>query len=145
MNPYKPEIYNSLSRYQIVDDAQNLVELSTSIDGTWTIRRFEHQNGKIAHIDLQLDDTVILISDSAENFRANLTVLHICVPDVFKTFDKAIENGCSINEKPTIRQDYPNTKKSFHDFASNYWAVSTQNWWMLKKGLWASFILILRR
>jgi len=126
MKQYKPKNYNSLSPYLIIDNAQKLVDLLTIIFDAKTLRRFDQENGKIAHIELQLDDTVIMISDSTENYQANKTMLHIYVPNVFKTFDKAIETGCEIIEKPINKQDDPDTRGSFYDFAGNYWAVSTQ-------------------
>lgn len=123
---YKPQNYNSLSPYLIVDNAQRLVDLLKMIFDTKELRRFDHENGKIAHIELQLEDTVIMLSDSTENYEANKTMLHIYVPDVFKTFDKAIENGCIEIEKPVNKKGDPDTRGSFYDFAGNYWAVSTQ-------------------
>jgi hypothetical protein len=59
MNTYKPNNYNSLSPYLVVNNAQKLVDLLTVIFDVKTLRRFENENGKIAHIELQLDDTVI--------------------------------------------------------------------------------------
>jgi PhnB protein len=126
MTKYKPENYNSLSPYLIVDNAQKLVDLLTLIFDAKTFRRFDNENGKIAHIELLLDDTIIMISDSTENYVANKTMLHIYVPDVFKTFDIAIEKGCEIIEKPINKQGDPDTRGSFYDFAGNHWAVSTQ-------------------
>jgi PhnB protein len=86
MATYKPDNYNSLSPYLIVDNAQKLVDLLTVIFDAITLRRFDHESGKIANIELKLDDTVIMISDSTQNYGANKTMLHIYVPDVFKTF-----------------------------------------------------------
>ena len=126
MENYKPEKYNSLSPYLIVDNAQKLVDLLCLIFEARTLRRFDHENGKIAHIELQLDDTVIMISDSTESYGGNKTMLHVYVPDVFKTFNKAIENGCAVIEKPINKPGDPDTRGSFYDFAGNYWAVSTQ-------------------
>lgn len=126
MKRYKPENYNSLSPYLIVNNAQKLVDLLSAIFDAKTLRRFDHDNGKIAHIELQLDDTIIMISDSTEAYEANKTMLHFYVPDVFLTFDKAIENGCEIIEKPINKAGDPDTRGAFYDFAGNYWAVSTQ-------------------
>lgn len=126
MTSYKPENYNSLSPYLIVDNAQKLVDLLKAIFNATELRRFDHENGKIAHIELKLDDTVIMISDSTESYGANKTMLHIYVPDVFKAFDKAIQNGCDIIEKPVNKKDDPDTRGSFYDYAGNYWSVSTQ-------------------
>ena len=126
MKTYKPDKYNSLSPYLIVDNAQKLVDLLTAIFDAKTLRRFDRENGKIAHIELLLDDTVMMISDSTENYGANKAMLHIYVSDVFKTFDKAIELGCIAIEKPINKPGDPDTRVSFYDFAGNYWAVSTQ-------------------
>jgi len=126
MKQYKPRNYNSLSPYLIVENAQKLVDLLTTIFDAKTLRRFDHENGKIAHIELRLDDTILMISDSTESYEANKTMLHIYVPDVFLTFDKAIDNGCEIIEKPINKQGDPDTRGAFYDFAGNYWAVSTQ-------------------
>ena len=75
MTTYKPDNYNSLSPYIIVDNAQKLVDLLHIIFSAKTLRRFEHENGKIAHIELELDDTVIMISDSTKDYGANKVML----------------------------------------------------------------------
>lgn len=126
MENYKPSNYNSLSPYLMVDNAQKLVDLLTIIFDAKTLRRFDHENGEIAHIELLLDDTVIMLSDSTENYSANTTMLHIYVPDVFKTFKLALENGCEVIEEPINKEGDPDTRGAFMDFAGNYWAVSTQ-------------------
>ncbi len=125
MENYKPDTYNSLSAYLIVDDAQRLVDLLVLIFEAKTARRFDREDGKIAHIELILDDTVIMISDSTEAYTATKTILHMYVPDVYKTFDRAIKNGCEIIEKPINKEDDPDIRGSFYDVAGNYWAVST--------------------
>lgn len=126
MKPYKPERYNSLSPYLIVDNAQKMVDLLTAVFGAETLRRFDRENGKIGHIELRLDDSVIMISDSTGDYPANKTMLHIYVPDVSRTFQTAIENGCEIIERPVSKPGDPDTRGSFYDFAGNYWSVSTQ-------------------
>ncbi len=123
---FKPHNYNSLSPYLIVDNAQNFIDFTKKIFNAKQLRRFDRENGKIAHCEIQIDDTVIMVSDSLENFPANKTMLHIYVADVFKTFEKAIENGCEIIERPINKKGDPDIRGSFYDFAGNYWAVSTQ-------------------
>ncbi|MFS8082423.1 MAG: VOC family protein [Ginsengibacter sp.] len=123
---FKPHNYNSLSPYLIVDNAQNFIDFTKKIFNAKQLRRFDRENRKIAHCEIQIDDTVIMVSDSPENFPANKTMLHIYVADVFKTFEKAIENGCEIIERPINKKGDPDIRGSFYDFAGNYWAVSTQ-------------------
>lgn len=126
MEGYKPENYNSLSPYLIVDEAQKLVDLLKNIFNASELRRYNHANGTIAHIELKLDDSVLMISNSTENYSANKTMLHVYVPDVFKTFNLAINNGCEIIDKPIKKDGDPDTRGAFMDFAGNYWAIGTQ-------------------
>ena len=126
MKAYKPKDYNSLSPYLIVDDAQKLVDLLTNIFDAKTLRSFDHEDGTIAHIELKLDDSVIMISNSTSEYKANKSILHMYVPDVFKTFEKAVAAGCEVIEKPIKKEDDQDIRGSFYDSAGNYWAIGTQ-------------------
>lgn len=126
MKSYKPENYNSLSPYLIVDDASKFVKLLIDIFDAKILRRYDQENGKIMHIELLLDDSVIMISDSTEEYKANTTMLHFYVPDVFKTYEKALSLGCTAIDPPKNNEGDPDTRGSFYDFSGNYWSVSTQ-------------------
>lgn len=126
MTSYKPENYNSLSPYLIVDNAQKLVDLLKVVFTAQELRKFSREDGKIAHIEMRLDDSIVMIADSTEDYKANKTMLHVYVTDVFSTYKKAIENGCEPIEGPTNKDGDPDTRGSFYDFAGNYWAVGTQ-------------------
>ena len=126
MKTYKPNNYNSLSPYKIVDNAEKLVDLLKTIFGATELRRFDYENGTIAHIELKLDDSILMISNSTENYPADTKMVHIYVPNVFHTFHLAIKNGCRIIEKPVNNEGDSDTRGSFYDSSGNYWAVSTQ-------------------
>ena len=126
MTTYKPNNYNSLSPYLIVNNAERLVELLKLIFEAKELRRLDHENGSIAHIELELDDSILMISNSTENYQATKSMLHFYVPDVLRTFDLAIRNGCEIIEHPINKPGDPDKRGSFYDFAGNYWSVSTQ-------------------
>lgn len=127
MTSYKPKNYNSLSPYLIVDDAEKLVDLLKIVFEAKELRRYEREDGSIMYIELQLDDSIVMISDSTEDYPAITTMLHMYVLDVFKTFDLAIENECLLLERPINKEDDPDTRGAFMDYAGNYWSVSTQN------------------
>ena len=91
---YKPAGYTYLSPYLIVDKADELVRLVKAIFGATEVHRFDHENGTIAHIELKLDDSVLMISNSTERYPAHKTMLHMYVPDVFRIFNTAIDSGC---------------------------------------------------
>lgn len=126
MNPYKPEAYNSLSPYLIVDDGRRLADLLKIIFSATELRSFDREDGKIAHAELKMDDSILMISDSTADYPGDNTMLHMYVPDVFKTFELAVAHGCEIVEQPINKPGDPDTRGAFIDFAGNYWAVSTQ-------------------
>lgn len=126
MTAYKPTDYNSLSPYLIADHAQELVTQLTAVFKATVLRRFNHADGRIMHIELQLDDSVIMISDSTDTYPANTTMLHLYVPDVFATYQLAIDNGCKAISSPVNQPGDPDTRGSFYDRAGNHWSVSTQ-------------------
>lgn len=126
MKVYKPENYNSLSPYLIVDEAQKLVDLLKIVFNATILRRFDHENGTIAHIELQIEDSVLMISNSTENYKAHTSMLHVYVPNAMETYQKAIAQGCKSIEVPIRKEGDPDLRGSFYDFAGNYWAIGTQ-------------------
>jgi uncharacterized glyoxalase superfamily protein PhnB len=126
MSSYKPDGYNAVSPYFVVDGAQEFVDLMVAIFDARVLRRYERPDGKIMHIELQIDDSVIMIADSTEQFPANKLLVHVYLPDVDKTFDKAVELGCEPIDKPRVRADDPDKRGAFKDIAGNLWSVATQ-------------------
>lgn len=126
MPAFKPAGYNSLSPYLIVDDAQELVDQLTKVFNAATLRRFERPDGKVMHLELQIDDSVIMISDSTAEYPAHKTMLHVYVPDVLATYERAVKNGCIAISEPVNQPGDPDTRGSFYDLAGNHWSVSTQ-------------------
>ena len=125
-SPYKPSGYNSLSPYLIVDGAQKMIDLLKAIFGATELRRYDNADGTIMHVEVRIDDSVIMIADSSSEYPANELLLHVYVPDVHQTFNKAIDLGCVPIEKPVNKEGDPDTRGSFKDFSGNIWAVGTQ-------------------
>ena len=125
---FKPQGYNSLSAYLVVDDASALIDLLTKLFWAKKQRCFMRgESKKIAHCELQIDDTILMIADSSEQYPAGTTTLHCYVDDVHAVYKKAIELWCKSIEEPTNKGDEPDIRGSFYDVAGNYWAI-----WMQK-------------
>ncbi len=124
---YKPTNYSSLSPYLIVDNAHQLIEQLQAIFGAKELRRYVRPDGSIGHTELMLDDTVLMLSSSTEQYPAHKTMLHLYVPNVYETFAKAIATGCRVIDEPGSHEGDPDIRGSFYDCADNYWTVSTQS------------------
>lgn len=122
----KPEAYNSVSPYFVVDGAQKLVDLLKSIFDAHELRRYDMPDGSIMHVELLIDDSVVMIGDASEEFPPNQQLVHVYVPDVDACFEKALQAGCQKLDPPTTRNQDPDRRGSFRDFAGNIWSVATQ-------------------
>jgi uncharacterized glyoxalase superfamily protein PhnB len=123
---FKPQGYNSLSPYFIVDDCRKMIELLKGIFNAQELRKFENSDGSIMHVELKIDDSVIMLSDSSKMYPANQLLMHVYVPDVHQTFKKAISLGCQPLEDPINKEGDPDIRGSFKDFQGNTWAIGTQ-------------------
>lgn len=123
---YKPVGYNSVSPYFIVAGADRFIELMKSIFDAKVLRSFAMPDGRIMHAEVSIDDSVIMLGEASEKYPAVHIFMHVYVPNVDETFDKAIEAGCEIIESPKEREGDPDRRATFKDFAGNMWSIGTQ-------------------
>lgn|SRR5690606_31272930 len=124
--PFKPEGYNSVSPYFIVEGAQKMIDFLVSLFNARELRRYETPEGAIMHAEVQIDDSVIMISEATAEYPATHFLMHVYVPDVHATFAKAITLGCTSLQEPKQQEGDPDTRGMFNDFAGNTWAVGSQ-------------------
>ena len=123
---YKPKAYNSLSPYFIVNDCRKMIDLLKGIFDAKELRKYENADGTIMHMELQIDDSVIMLSEASERYPANQFLIHVYVPDVRATFKRAIDLGCQAIEEPVNKPGDPDMRGTFKDYQGNMWAVGTQ-------------------
>lgn len=123
---YKPTGYNSLSPYFVVKDAQRFVDLVNAIFNATELRRYDMPDGTIMHIELRIDDTVIMVGESSEEFPPTQLLIHVYVSEVDEVYRKAIQLGCIAIEEPKEREGDPDRRGTFKDFSGNIWSVGTQ-------------------
>ena len=122
---FKPSGYNSVSPYLVVNGAQKMVDLLKKIFDATELRRYDRPDGTIMHVEIRIDDSVVMMGDSSEEYPANQLLIHIYVPNVDEIFKKALDHGCIPVETPVKREGDPDRRGSCVDFAGNTWAVGT--------------------
>src|SRR5690606_3473183 len=90
------------------------------------LRRYEGPDGRIVHAEIRSEDSVVMISNSNEAYPPNEFLMHLYVPDVDKTFQKAIDLGCESIQEPKIQSGDPDRRGSFRDPYGHFWSVATQ-------------------
>jgi len=123
---FKPEGYNSVSPYLIVDEGQRMIDFLIEVFSGILLRKFNREDGSIMHAEVRLDDSVIMISQSTSQYPQNNSILHVYVPDVDETFEKGLAYGCREMDRPVSGDGDQDKRGMFQDFAGNLWSVSTQ-------------------
>ena len=123
---FKPEGYNSVSPYFVVEGAQKLIDLLKQIFEGKELRKYEMPEGRILHAEVKIDDSVLMMGDSSDRFPPNKFLTHIYVKDVDQVFQKALDAGCVRIESPKEREGDPDRRGSFRDFSGNIWSIATQ-------------------
>ena len=123
---FKPDGYNSVSPYFVVDGAKKLIELLVKTFDAEELRKYDMPDGTIMHAEIRIDDSVLMFGNSSAQFPPNKLLTHIYVSDVEKTFQKAVDLGFEPLEKPKEREGDPDRRGSLRDFAGNIWSIATQ-------------------
>ena len=122
---FKPEGYASLSPYLVVDGAQKLIDFLLATFGAKVTRRFDNEDGSLMHSEIMIDDTVVMLSDASESYPAFPVWLHVYVPDVAATYEKALAAG-GISVQEPVKKDDPDLRAGVQDPTGNTWWLATQ-------------------
>ena len=123
---WKPDGYNSVAPYLIVDEAERVIRFLGDIFGAAVTRRYNDDTGRIIHCEVKLDDSIVMIADSTKDWQAVRAVLHVYVKDVNAIYQRALAAGARSLQEPSQRDGDPDLRGGFEDPAGNSWFVATQ-------------------
>jgi uncharacterized glyoxalase superfamily protein PhnB len=101
----KPEGYNSVSPYLIVDGAGELIDFLVSVFDAVEMRRFPDNSGRLMHAEVRIDDTVVMLADSTGDWPPASAQVHVYVADVDETYRRALEAGAQSVQEPVQKSD----------------------------------------
>jgi PhnB protein len=122
---HKPESYNSVSPYLIVNGANETIEFVKTVFGATELRRYSAPDGKVMHSEVRIDDTVVMIADSAEGWPAIPAHVHVYIPDVDDTYRRALAAGAESVQEPVQKQD-EDKRGGVKDAGGTTWWISTR-------------------
>lgn len=122
---FKPKGYTSVAPYLTVKGAQATMEFLERVFGATPLRMIPGERGKIAHGEVRIDDTVVMLTDEVEGWPATPGHVHIYVRDVDALFERAMEAGATSVKRPTLGGD-GDKRGGFTDAGGTTWWVSTQ-------------------
>jgi PhnB protein len=127
-----PDGYPQVTPYLCVDGASAAIEFYGIVLGATERMRMPAPDGKIGHAELQIGDSVIMLSDefpemgmkSPKALGGSPVTLSVYVHNVDDVFERAIQAGAK-QLRPVEDQFYGDRSGQFEDPYGHRWSVSS--------------------
>jgi PhnB protein len=122
---YKPDSYPTVSPYLVVNGAERTIQFLVDVFGAAELRRFTDAQGQVIHAEVRLDDSVIMIGNQAEGWPDRPAHVHVYVPDVEATYQKALDWGATSVQVPSQKDD-EDKRGGVTDPGGTTWWIATK-------------------
>jgi len=111
--------------YLIVDGAKRTIEFLAQVFDAEPLRQHARDDGKLAHGEVRIGDTVVMLSDPTGGWPAVRSHVHVYVPDVDATYARALAAGAEAVQVPVQKGD-EDKRGGFRDAGGTTWWIATQ-------------------
>lgn len=125
MSAYKPAGYNAVSPYLIVKDAALTIKFLQQVFKATELYRLNNEHNKIIHAEIRIDDSVIMLADTQNDWPAQPAHVHIYVADVDTIYQAALSAGALSVQAPVQKQD-SDRRCGVQDAGGTTWWVATK-------------------
>ena len=122
---YKPEGYTSVAPYLVVDGAVRTINFLTRVFGATELRRYPTPDGRILHAEVRIGDTVVMVADGNAGWPPIGAHVHVYVPDVDATYQRALQAGAMSVQEPKKKDD-ADKRGGVKDAGGTTWWIATQ-------------------
>jgi PhnB protein len=122
---YKPEGYNSVSPYLVVNGADATIKFLVEVFSAVELRRIPDDAGKLTHAEVRIDDTVVMIADHRDGWPPTPAYVHIYVSDVDAIYKRAIAAGAVSVQEPIKKED-EDKRGGVKDAGGTTWWIATK-------------------
>jgi PhnB protein len=127
-----PEGYRSVTPYLVIKGARAAIDYYKEVFGATEHSRMEAPGGMVGHAELQIGDSMIMLSDEfgEMGFKSPQTVggspvsLCLYVEDVDQVFKRALEAGAK-QLRPVADQFYGDRMGTLEDPFGHVWSIGT--------------------
>ena len=125
-----PDGYHSVTPYLIIKGAAQAIEFYKKAFGATELMRFPGPNNTIAHAEIKIGDSPVMLADEGMEFKSPQSVggspvgLMIYVPDVDIVFKQAVSAGAK-STRAVQDQFYGDRSGNLTDPFGHTWTVAT--------------------
>jgi PhnB protein len=119
-----PEGYATVTPFLIVAGAGKLIDYMKQAFGARERLRMPMPDGGVAHAELEIGDSVVMVSDGSPQFPPIKALLHLYVEDADAVFQRALDAGSKVVQ-PLEDQFYGDRSGTVEDEWGNRWSIAT--------------------
>jgi uncharacterized glyoxalase superfamily protein PhnB len=119
-----PDGYHSITPYFIVTGASAFISFMQQAFGATERGRHLAPDDKIMHAEVQIGDSVVMLSDASEQFPAKAMTIHLYTEDVDGMYRRAVAAGGESMREPS-NQPYGDRSAGVRDRWGNEWWLAT--------------------
>ncbi|MDX1417784.1 MAG: VOC family protein [Candidatus Promineifilaceae bacterium] len=122
---FKPDGYNSVSPYLVVDGTATTIEFLKQVFGAELLRSFPGDNGRLMHAEVRLDDTVLMLADSIDDWPSQPAHVHVYVQNVDAVYRRALDADALPVKEPEQGED-EDRRGGVKDAGGTTWWIATR-------------------
>ena len=119
-----PEGYHAITPYLVLQDAAKFIDFAKQAFSAQERMRMPGPDGKIGHAEMQIGDSVLMLSDASAEFPAMPAMIHLYVSDADAMYKQALQAGASSVREPAD-QFYGDRSAGIKDAFGNQWYLAT--------------------
>ena len=119
-----PEGYHSVTPYLVVQGVGKLIDFMKAAFDAQEIFRMPMPDGSIGHAEVRIGDSLIMLGEARDQFKAMPTTLNLYLEDVDAAYARALAAGATAVSEPK-NQFYGDRSGGVRDMCGNNWYVAT--------------------
>ena len=95
-----PDGYHTVTPYLMIKSAERFIAFMAAVFGARVTEQLLRADGKPGHTELQVGDSLVMLSESSAERPPTPIMLHVYVEDVDAAFDRAVKAGGKVVAAP---------------------------------------------
>jgi PhnB protein len=119
-----PAGFHTVTPYLVVQDASALIEFLKQAFEAGESHRITGPDERITHAQLQIGDSVVMLSDASDEYKPMPAMLYLYVDDVDVVYQRAMQAGATSLREP-VDEPYGDRVAGIRDRCGNQWWIAT--------------------
>lgn len=124
--PYAPDGFTRVTPYPTVAGARKLLDFLVVVFDAEVADRFDRSDGTLVHATVRIGDACVEVAEATEEWGPTPAAIHVYVPDVARTHQRAVENGGQALHGP-MEMEYGERASAVRDPFGNSWYIATHH------------------